>query len=170
MDLQLVQFVEPNPFGDNRGSFTRLVDTLWDVPPILQVSISDNFETGTMRGMHSSVRSSGEFKVVSCIEGSIADFVVDVRPESPDYMKVQRFELRERVPGSLLIPPGCAHGYITLEPNTRVLYSMASLYNPSTEVGYMWDDPQLQIDWPFEPAVISQRDLSFEYLSQSPEL
>lgn len=170
MQLQRVRFMEPKPFGDNRGSFTRLVDVLWEVPNILQTSISDNVHVGTLRGMHSSIRSSGEFKVVSCIEGAITDFVIDVRPDSPDYMQVQRFELRERVPGSLLIPPGCAHGYITLEPNTRVLYSMASLYNPDTEVGYMWDDPMLGIDWPTPPEVLSDRDSSFAYLTEKPVL
>ncbi len=169
-DFQRVRLVEPSPFTDSRGSFTRLVDTLWGVPPIVQVSVSYNVEVGTLRGMHSSIRESQEFKVVSCIQGAISDFVVDVRPESPDYMRVMNFELNSERPGSLLIPPGCAHGYVTRDPRTRVLYSMTSLYNPGTEVGYLWNDPVLGIKWPIEPTVISDRDLAFQMLSGLPEL
>ncbi len=167
---QRVRLIEPAPFEDNRGSFRRLVDTLWDVPPIVQTSVSFNIRTGTMRGMHSSIRSSNEFKVVSCMTGAISDFVIDCRPESPDYLKVLSFELNEEKPGSLLIPPGCAHGYVTREPNSRVLYSMSSLYSPGTEVGYLWNDPVLGIDWPIEPTVISSRDLGFEPLTGPPAL
>lgn len=170
LELQLVRLVTPEQHGDRRGSFTRLVDTLWGVPPILQVSVSQNTAVGTMRGMHSSVRSSGEFKVVTCIEGAISDFVIDLRPESPDYMVVKSFELKASKPTSILIPPGCAHGYVTREVNTRVLYSMTSLYNPDTEVGYMWNDPMLGIEWPIVPNVISDRDQAFELLTQKPTL
>lgn len=170
MDIQRLEFVKPTPHVDNRGSFTRLVDSLWGVPPILQVSVSYNQSVGTLRGMHSSIRSSEEFKVVSCMQGAISDFVIDLRPESLDYLKVLNFELTARDPGSLLIPPGCAHGYVTREPNTRVLYSMSSLFNASTEVGYLWNDPLLGIEWPIEPTVISQRDLSFELLIERPSL
>lgn len=170
MDFQRVQLVTPQAHIDNRGSFTRLVDTLWGVPPILQVSISYNESVGTLRGMHSSIRESQEFKVVSCMQGAISDFVIDCRPESPDYLKVLAFEMNAEMPGSLLIPPGCAHGYVTREPKTRVLYSMTSLYNPATEVGYLWNDPQLGIEWPIEPTVISNRDLALEPLSGKPAL
>lgn len=169
-DLQRVTFMQPKPFEDNRGSFTRLVDNLWGVPPIVQVSISFNKSVGTLRGMHSSIRSSEEFKVVSCMQGAISDFIIDLRPESPDYMKVLSFELDAKTPGSLLIPPGCAHGYVTREPETRVLYSMSSLYNAGTEVGYLWNDPILGIDWPIEPKVISERDLEFDLLTGNPKL
>lgn len=168
--LPRIQFVQPESHCDNRGSFTRLVDTLWGVPPILQVSISYNAAVGTMRGMHSSIRSSEEFKVVSCMQGAISDFIIDCRPESPDYMSIMNFELTAETPGSLLIPPGCAHGYVTREPHTRVLYSMTSLYNPDTEVGYLWNDPVLGINWPIEPAVISDRDRSLAPLVGLPEL
>lgn len=168
--MQLIELREPAPHRDNRGSFTRLVDTLWDVPPILQVSISQNDRVGTMRGMHSSIRASNEFKVVSCMDGAISDFVIDLRPESPDYMKIHNFELSASRGGSILIPPGCAHGYVTREPNTRVLYSMSSLYNPGQEVGFRWDEPYLGIPWPIEPTVISERDLALPFLTEEPAL
>ena len=104
------------------------------------------------------------------MQGAISDFIIDLRPESPDYMKVLSFELDAKTPGSLLIPPGCAHGYVTREPETRVLYSMSSLYNAGTEVGYLWNDPILGIDWPIEPKVISERDLEFDLLTGNPKL
>lgn len=108
--------------------------------------------------------------MVTCIQGSISDFVVDLRPESPDYLIVQNFTLSEKNSGTLLIPPGCVHGYITLEPDTRVMYSMSALYSPEAEVGFLWNDPYLGIEWPMQPSIISERDSGFAPLESKPEL
>lgn len=168
--IDKITYLETDRLEDPRGGFMRVLDTGWGVPPILQVSIADNLSARTLRGMHSMTRSQQEFKIVTCIQGSISDFVVDLRPESSDYLVVQNYSLNENNPGTLLIPPGCAHGYITLEPNSRVMYSMSALYNPAAEVGFLWNDAQLGIEWPFEPAVISERDSSFAPLEGKPVL
>lgn len=155
---------------DNRGSFNRLVDVLWDVPPTLQVSRTISTSANTLRGMHSCLRECDEFKIVSCLSGSIQDVIIDLRPESTEYKKVQYFELSGEDTSSLIIPPGYLHGYITREANTSVLYAMSALYQPEKEVEYRWDDPILGIKWDLEAKVISVRDQNIDLLNEFPKL
>ena len=155
---------------DNRGSFARLVDTEWGFPLTAQISLSTNTQAGTLRGMHAMVRSAEEYKAVTCLSGHMLDVVVDLRPESEDYLKVKYFELTADNPGTVLIPPGCVHGFITLADNTHVLYSMSIPFSSSLEVGFRWDDPLLGIKWPSSPAVISPKDAEFPRSISKPQL
>lgn len=155
---------------DNRGSFNRLVDVLWDIPSILQVSRTISTNANTLRGMHSCLRDCNEFKIVSCLSGSIQDVIIDLRPESKEFKKVQYFELTGEDTSSLIIPPGYLHGYITREVNTSVLYAMSALYQPDKEVEYRWDDPVLGINWDLEAKVISDRDKNIDLLIEFPTL
>jgi dTDP-4-dehydrorhamnose 3,5-epimerase len=167
MDLVRVQKIAHHI--DSRGSFTRISDSLWGVPPVLQISVSTNLLPGTLRGMHASKREMGEFKVVTCLSGSVVDFVIDLRPESSEYGKKLKFELQENN-ASILIPPGCVHGFLTLEPNTEILYAMSAVYKPEMEVGFRWNDPLLAIDWPKTPEVISSKDAAHPLLDKFPVL
>lgn len=169
-ELQMARLITSPNYQDNRGSFNRLVDVLWDIPEVVQVSRTISLNPNTLRGMHSCLRECNEFKIISCLSGSIQDVLIDLRPESTDYKKVLYFELSGSDTASLVIPPGYAHGYITREPNTSVLYAMTALYQPEKEVEYRWDDPILGIEWDLEAITISERDTNIAFLSEFPEL
>lgn len=146
------------------------MDVNWGIPPLLQISLSSNIKENTLRGMHALKRTSEEYKLVTCLEGSAIDCVVDLRIESEDYLKVQFFTLESTLPGTVIIPPGCIHGFMTTAPNTKLLYGMTAQYEPSQEVGMRWDDPMLGINWPFHPEVISDKDNGYSLLTAVPEL
>lgn len=165
-----IQLREITASEDQRGTFARLMDIDWGFEPISQVSISTNTHIGTLRGMHGMVRSAKEFKAVTCLSGSMLDVVVDLRPESDDYLKPNYFELNGIHRTTVLIPPGCIHGFITLQEHTEVLYCMSAPFDSRCEVGFRWDDPLLAIRWPTEPAVISRRDREFHLLHTRPAL
>ena len=168
--LQMARVVSSPKHEDVRGSFNRLVDVLWDIPAVLQISRTLSSAKNTLRGMHSCLRECNEFKVVSCLTGSIHDVIIDLRPESPEFKRVQHFALRGTSTDSLVIPPGYAHGYITQENNTSVLYAMTALYQPEKEVEYRWDDPVFKIEWPSNAEIMSDRDRDIPWLEKFPTL
>jgi dTDP-4-dehydrorhamnose 3,5-epimerase len=99
------------------------------------------------------------------VAGSVYDVVVDLRKESNTYGKWEGFELSARGFQMLLVPKGFAHGFCTLEPDTEVLYKNDEFYNPSSEGGIRWNDPELNIPWPVQKPVISEKDKTLPLLS-----
>lgn len=161
-----VVVVEPEPALDERGSFTRLyyreefAEYGIDFVPV-QVSASSNTRRGTLRGLHFQAPPLPEAKLVSCIRGSAFDVAVDLRTDSPAYGRWAGVELSAASRRAVYLPPGCAHGFETLEDETELLYLISELYEPSLQRGIRWDDPALEIELPAEPIVISERDRSF---------
>ncbi len=154
------------PLADNRGFFARCFcrDALQShgiAFPVEQCSVSFNRTTHTLRGMHYQAAPGREMKLVRCTAGTMWDCIADLRPESPAFRTWTATELSARNHRSLLIPAGCAHGFITLAPDTEVLYMMSSPYAPELARGFPWDDPAIGIDWPAPPAVLSEKDLEF---------
>jgi len=98
---------------------------------------------------------------VRCVRGRIFDVALDLRPESPTYRLWSAAELSASNARALLIPDGVAHGFLTLEPDSDVLYQIAPRYEPGRETGVRWDDPAFAIAWPTEPKVISERDAGY---------
>lgn len=154
---------------DGRGSWQRV----WDPARLPttqkdlvaeQISISTNPNTGTLRGMHYLEEQAQEWKSVVCLQGSVQDVVVDMRQESQTFRSHQSFHLEGQSNDGVLIPPGCAHGFLTLEPKTILLYIMSAPYDSSLERALRWDDPTLGIAWDLEPKVISDRDQSHSLL------
>jgi dTDP-4-dehydrorhamnose 3,5-epimerase len=111
--------------------------------------------------MHWEALPQRESKLVRCTRGAIFDVVVDIRPGSPSYLRHIGFSLTADDHRALFIPPGMAHGFLTLSDHTEVLYQMDSFYAPEAERGARWDDPAFGIEWPALPAVISERDRGF---------
>lgn len=151
---------------DERGFFART----WcaqefrehGLPGILsQASISWNRERGTLRGMHLQRAPSQEGKLVRCIRGSIFDAIVDLRPDSPTFLQADSVELSATNHRALYIPPGCAHGFQTLAPDTEVQYQMTDEYRVELSSGYRWNDPLFVIAWPLVPTVMSARDREY---------
>lgn len=174
-ELAGVLRVEAQPHTDERGSFTRAfsVAEFQDHGielAIIECSISRNVSRLTMRGMHYQAAPHEEGKLVRCLRGRIWDVALDLRPGSATHLKWVGVELSADNQVSLWIPGGLAHGYLTLEPDSEILYHMTAGHVPGAARGVRWDDPAFQIDWPDRPAVIADRDATYpDYHSPSDE-
>lgn len=163
--------VHLDPRRDERGSFARLycVDELAgagiDLVPV-QANLGSSKDAGTLRGLHFQVAPHQEAKLVHCIDGAIFDAIVDLRKNSPTFGKAASVTLTGDGDRAFYIPAGCAHGYLTLEPDTKVLYFVSTRYTPDADRGLAWDDPDLAIPWPRQPEVMVDRDRSNPRLSE----
>ena len=165
--------IDVEPVGDNRGGFART----WcqrefearglKVTPV-QCSVSMNPVRGTIRGMHYQADPHGEPKLVRCTRGAVYDVVLDIRPMSPTFRRWISVELTEANRRSVYAPPGTAHGFQTLAPDSEVYYQIAQFYEPSSARGVRWDDPFFGIQWPDQPAVMSERDQGFPLWGDRP--
>jgi dTDP-4-dehydrorhamnose 3,5-epimerase len=158
--------IDLEPRGDDRGWFSRLFceREFADhglVPEICQINNSFSAETGTLRGMHFQRGPAAETKLVRAIKGSLFDVVIDLREESPTYGSWAGIEISSERRNMVYVPRGCAHGILTLEPETELLYAVSAQYDPSSEGGVRWDDPLFDIDWPQQPFHISHKDRSW---------
>jgi dTDP-4-dehydrorhamnose 3,5-epimerase len=165
--------VEPDPMTDERGSFARIVCQrefeARGLPGLfVQSSVSTNLCAGTLRGLHMRTAPSAEAKLVRCIAGRLADVIVDLRPESATFRRHEIVELDAATLRALLVPEGFAHGFVTLQDHTVVLYQMTEFYEPGGESGIRFDDPELAISWPRPPAMMSARDAAFPTLAKGP--
>jgi dTDP-4-dehydrorhamnose 3,5-epimerase len=161
-----VMVVDAEPHVDARGAFARLhcpeAFAAAGVPfaPV-QTSVSRNPTRGTLRGMHYQPAPHAETKLVRAVRGRIFDVAVDLRPASPAYRRWTAAELSAENLRALFIPEGVAHGFLTLEPDTDVLYQIAPAFRPGHEAGVRWDDPAFGIVWPERPALVSDRDAAY---------
>lgn len=158
---------------DVRGSFQRTYCSATfvehDLEPVeAQAAISRNTTTGTLRGLHFIPETDGEAKLVRCITGRIFDVAVDLRPTSPTYLLHIGFELDATLSNALYLPRGVAHGFITLQDCCDVLYQFSRAHRPGLEIGVRWDDPDLAIEWPSSPTVISDRDQKLPFVKDLP--
>ena len=160
------------PAVDERGSFARLfchdqfaahgLQTRF-----VQQSISLTTRAGTLRGMHFQHDPHAETKFVACIRGAVYDVVADLRPASPSYRKWQAFRLAADENTSLLIPPGCAHGFQTLCDECAMLYQMDTSYHPDAAAGFRFNDPAFAISWPMPVRLIAPKDLAWPLLESN---
>lgn len=158
--------VQIDPHRDDRGFFARLwcrdefaargIDI--DLP---QASLSSNRVAGTLRGMHFARAPAREGKLVRCQRGSVHDVIVDLRHDSATYLCHAAVELSAARHESIWIPPGVAHGFLTLEDDTEAIYLMSESYRPGLADGVRFDDPTFGIRWPRPVAVISERDRTY---------
>lgn len=161
-----VVVVDIDPVTDDRGFFARLhcpeefAAAGHDFTPA-QTSLSHNRAAFTLRGMHYEAAPHEEAKLVRVARGRIFDVAVDLRPASPTYLQWTGAELSAETGRALLIGQGMAHGFITLEPDTDVIYQIDRMFEPGHGKGARWDDPAFGIDWPARPAVISERDATY---------
>jgi len=161
-----VFIVHVEPKVDERGFFARAwcrqeyakegLNT-----ELAQCSFSGNPKKGTLRGMHYQAAPHAEAKSVRCIRGAVFDVVLDLRPQSHTFRKWLGLELTAANRDMIYIPEGCAHGFLTLEDDTEVLYQISEFYHPESARGVRWSDPAFQIAWPAPPEVISERDQTY---------
>jgi dTDP-4-dehydrorhamnose 3,5-epimerase len=128
---------------------------------IAQANLAYNIAAGTLRGMHFQFPPAAETKLVRCVRGAIIDIIVDLRPESPTFLKHISVELSEDNWRALYVPERFAHGYQALRDNTVTSYHVGEFYTPNAESGLLHDDPALGLSWPLPVSVISPKDLGF---------
>ena len=158
--------VKAQPHRDDRGAFARLhcpEDFAAAGIPFapVQTSLSGNPHPGTLRGLHYQAAPHAEAKLVRVARGRVFDVAVDLRPASSTYRMWVGAELSADNLLALYIPQGVAHGFLTLEADTDVLYQITPAYRPGHEAGVRWNDPAFGIDWPSAPELISDRDAAY---------
>jgi dTDP-4-dehydrorhamnose 3,5-epimerase len=159
-DMEGVQIFNTDTFRDHRGEFERLADIKYLPTGVsfMQSSLSKNSSAGTLRGMHFQSKPSLEWKLLNCIAGEIFDVLVDVRKTSPTYGAHASIYLNALDNQTLLVPPGVAHGFLTLCDHSSVIYFMSDSYQPSLARKLKHDDRNIGITWPRPVEVISKED------------
>lgn len=165
-DIDGVVVVDLDLMSDERGAFARLHcpdEFAAAGHPFVpqQTSLSRNARAGTLRGMHYEAAPHDEAKLVRVVRGRIFDVAVDLRSSSPTYRRWTGTELSAQNGRALLIGKGMAHGFITLEDDTDVLYQIDRIFEPGHGRGVRWNDPAFGIEWPATPLVISERDAGY---------
>jgi dTDP-4-dehydrorhamnose 3,5-epimerase len=157
--------IDVEPREDERGLFARTFCAEEFAahgldPRVVQTSVSFNRRTGTLRGLHYQAAPHGDAKLVRCTAGAIFDVIVDLRPDSPTYIRhfAVRLTAIDRV--SVYVPVGFAHGFQTLTDDTEVLYQMSQPF--TVTLGVRWNDPVFGIDWPaVTDRIMNDRDRGF---------
>ena len=157
------RLIELEPRADERGFFARLFCAGEFAAEGLetgfrQVNDALSHAAGTLRGLHYQVAPAGEVKLVRCLRGAAFDVLVDLRAGSPSFGRWAGAELTAGNRRMMYVPRGCAHGYLTLEPDTELLYFASDPYAAAQERALRWDDPAIGIAWPRPPAIISDKD------------
>lgn len=164
--------IEPKVFGDHRGFFTESYNKeMFQQNGIDMDFIQDNHslsqQPGTLRGMHYQLNDRAQTKLVRVTRGAIYDVIVDIQKGSPTYGEWQGFILSADNKRQLLVPKGFAHGFCTIVENTEVQYKVDELYSPEHDRGIAWNDPALNIDWPFNNPVLSDKDTKHPILAEA---
>ncbi|WP_299352012.1 dTDP-4-dehydrorhamnose 3,5-epimerase [uncultured Shimia sp.] len=155
----------PRRFGDNRGYFCET----WNKKRMAEHGITYDFvqdnqslsqDVGTVRGLHYQAPPHAQTKLVRCGRGALLDVAVDIRKGSPTYGRWIAEELSAENGHQLLIPSGFLHGFVTLQPNTEILYKCTDFYDPDCDGAVRFDDPDIGVDWGIDTsnAVLSAKD------------
>ena len=163
--------IQLDPINDERGWFARYFckkefSTIGHNKEWVQMNHSFSLKKGTLRGMHFQKPPHSEVKLVRCIQGSVFDVIIDLRKDSPTFLKWFGTELSAENKLMMYIPEGFAHGFQTLEDNSGLLYMHTAYYSPEAEDGLRYNDPQVNISWPLEISEISMRDNSHDLLEK----
>ena len=175
--IPAVKLIQPKKHGDHRGFFSEVYSraALRDVGIDLEF-VQDNHslsaERGVVRGLHYQIAPTAQDKLVRVVRGAILDVAVDIRRGSPTFGKHVAEVISAEKWNQILVPVGFAHGFVTLEPNTEVLYKVTAPYSPKDERGIRWNDPALGIQWQIDPsaAILSKRDTEHPFLKDATDL
>ena len=173
--IAAVQVLTPKKHGDHRGFFSEVYrKELLSKQGIDVEFVQDNHslsaEKGTVRGLHFQAPPFAQDKLVRVVRGSVFDVVVDLRKGSATYGEHVGVVLSAETWNQLYVPIGFAHGFMTLEPDTEVVYKVSDYYAPDHERGLLWNDPALGIQWPISErcAVLSEKDRQYPTLANLP--
>lgn len=155
--------IEPDVFGDSRGWFMES----WSAKKLAAFGITDEWvqdnhsfsaEKGILRGLHYQLNPCCQAKIVRATRGAIFDVAVDIRKGSPNFGKWTGVELSAENYKQLYIPRGFAHGFITLTADVEVQYKADNYYAPECDGNIRWDDPDIGVQWPMQPTILSDKD------------
>ena len=164
-DIEGVFLLKPRVFGDARGYFVetwKQADFDEHVEPVTFIQDNESKSSrGVLRGLHYQKGEWSQAKLVRVIQGRVLDVAVDIRRSSPTFGKHIMVELSEENKHQLFIPRGFAHGFLVLSDEAVFTYKVDNVYAPQAEAGIRWNDPQLGIHWPIDPAEVltSEKDL-----------
>ncbi|BAL82298.1 putative dTDP-4-dehydrorhamnose 3,5-epimerase [Selenomonas ruminantium subsp. lactilytica TAM6421] len=164
LGLKDAYFISNFYAGDNRGGFTKTFEKDMYKEAGIDFSLHETFASTSMknviRGLHFQMRNP-QAKLVSVIAGAVWDVIVDIRPDSPTYKQWMAEVLSADNHKSFYVPRGFAHGFLSLEDNTVMLYQCDGKYDKETDTGIMFNDPDIGIEWPIreQDAIHSQRDM-----------
>lgn len=161
-ELNGIILIKPAIFEDDRGYFFESFST----EKLRKLGINIDFvqdnesksQKDVLRGLHFQNPPYEQGKLIRVIKGSVLDVVIDIRKNSPSYGKWHKFELNEINKHLLWVPPGFAHGFLTLEDNTIFTYKCTNFYNKESEWSILWNDESLNIDWKIENPLLSDKD------------
>ena len=176
-DIPDVKIITPKKFGDHRGFFSEtynrkaLADAGVDLE-FVQDNHSLSAQRGVLRGLHFQLPPFAQDKLVRVVRGSILDVAVDIRRSSPTFGRHVKAVLSAANWQQILVPAGFAHGFVTLEPDTEVVYKVTNYYAPQHDRGVMWNDPALGIEWPVsgDDVTLSDKDRKQPLLADAPDL
>ncbi|WP_068471358.1 dTDP-4-dehydrorhamnose 3,5-epimerase [Candidatus Protochlamydia phocaeensis] len=163
IDLRLkgLKLIKPKVFKDPRGFFLEsFKQPLYEKMGIQEKFAQDNHSFSTkhcIRGMHFQ-SFPGQAKLVRVAVGKVYDVAVDIRPDSPTYGQWEAVVLDDQEHHQLFIPVGFAHGFCVLSEEAHVMYKVSTPYDPVHEKGFRWNDPQINIQWPTQQPIVSERD------------
>jgi dTDP-4-dehydrorhamnose 3,5-epimerase len=165
-EIEDVILLEPTVFGDERGYFLesfsleRWTSLFEKAPEFIQDNESMS-QKGVLRGLHFQKEPHAQGKLVRVVKGAVVDVAVDIRLGSPTYGKHVTVKLTGENKKQAYIPPGFAHGFLTLEDETIFSYKCTNYYNKESEGGLMWNDPVLNIDWGLDDPILSEKDTAY---------
>jgi dTDP-4-dehydrorhamnose 3,5-epimerase len=158
--LDGVALIEPEAHGDDRGFLVETYrEEVWrELGIVVESFVQDNHSRsgrGTLRGLHFQT-APGQAKLVRCVRGAIFDVAVDIRSGSATFGKWEGHELSDQNHRQLFVPVGFAHGFLVLSDTADVAYKLSSYYDPATESGIAWDDPEVGVEWPLPDGMAPQ--------------
>ncbi|WP_341858167.1 dTDP-4-dehydrorhamnose 3,5-epimerase [Sinorhizobium medicae] len=166
--------IVPRKFGDERGFFSETFNAETLAAQGVELSfVQDNHSysalAGTLRGLHYQLPPKAQAKLVRVVRGRVFDVVVDIRKGSPSFAKWLGLELSAERWNQILVPAGFAHGFVTLEPETEVLYKVTEHYSAEHERSIRFDDPAIGIGWPVaaDRLQLSAKDRNAALLNRS---
>ena len=171
-NLEGLALIEADPHGDERGFLVESfrADVWRELGADVEAFVQDNHSRssiGTLRGLHFQTKP-GQAKLVRCVRGAVFDVAVDLRRASPTFGRWEGYELSDSNHRQLYVPVGFAHGFLVTSEIADVAYKLSSYYDPQTEAGIAWDDPEVGVEWPLggvDPQ-LSARDRSAPRLSE----
>ena len=164
MKINICILIKPNRHGDHRGFFAETYSRKKYLEYGIDVEfVQDNHsiskELGTLRGLHFQAPPHAQAKLVRCGRGALFDVAVDIRRGSPNYGKWEGYELTAENGYQLYVPIGFAHGFMTLEQESEIVYKCTDYYAPETEKSISWKDPDIKICWPkLDKPILSEKD------------
>ena len=166
-----VILVEPKVFPDDRGYFMETFKASDFKNANLSTHfVQDNFsfsKKDVIRGLHYQKEPKAQGKLVTVFKGTVWDVAVDIRRQSPTFLQWVAAELNDKNHAMLYIPPGFAHGFVSLTEDVLLLYKCTNEYDPQSDAGICWNDPDIAIPWPVQKPILSEKDRQLPLIHQA---